>query len=427
MICEKGGVDVQKLIINGGSVLKGEINLQGAKNSSLPILAGTFLADGESVINNCPKLSDIYSACRILTHLGCRCSTAGNTVTVSGGNYGIYSIPDELMREMRSSIVFLGAVLGRYGKCSLSLPGGCELGPRPVDMHLSSLRRMGVTICEKYGMIECRAENGLKGAKISLQFPSVGATENIILAGVTANGITEIHNAAREPEITDLADYLIKCGAKIKGAGESTVIIEGVKKLKGCEYEVMPDRIAAATYIAAAAASGGEIKINKIRYSDVDSFTNIFEQMGCKIYSYKDMMYVKAPEIIKPVKNIRTMPYPGFPTDAQAVVMAVLCKADGTSIFEENIFESRYKHVDGLLRMGADIKVSGKTAIVEGRKKLYGTKVSATDLRGGAAMVIAGLSAEGITEVSDISHIDRGYEAIENVLSALGAEIKRSD
>lgn len=427
MICEKGGVDVQKLIINGGSVLKGEINLQGAKNSSLPILAGTFLADGESVINNCPKLSDIYSACRILTHLGCRCSTAGNTVTVSGGNYGISSIPDELMREMRSSIVFLGAVLGRYGRCSLSLPGGCELGPRPVDMHLSSLRRMGVTICEKYGMIECRAENGLKGAKISLQFPSVGATENIILAGVTANGVTEIHNAAREPEITDLADYLIKCGAKIKGAGESTIIIEGVKKLKGCEYEVMPDRIAAATYIAAAAASGGEIKINKIRYSDVDSFTNIFEQMGCRIYSYKDMMYVKAPESIKSVKNIRTMPYPGFPTDAQAVVMAVLCKADGTSIFEENIFESRYKHVDGLLRMGADIKVSGKTAIVEGRKKLYGTRVSATDLRGGAAMVIAGLSAEGITEISDISHIDRGYEAIENVLSALGAEIKRSD
>lgn len=417
---------MQKLIIKGGSRLSGEINLQGAKNSSLPILAGAFLADGESVINNCPKLSDIYSACRILTHLGCKCSINGNTVIVKSENSGIYSISDELMREMRSSIVFLGAVLGRYGQCSLSLPGGCELGPRPVDMHLSSLRRMGVTISEKYGMIECKAENGLKGARITLPFPSVGATENIMLAGAVADGITEIRNAAREPEIADLAEYLVKCGARIKGAGESTIIIDGVENLSGCEYEVMPDRIAAATYMGAVTAAGGELKINKIRYCDVDSFTNVFEQMGCKIYSYKDMMYIKSPEIINSVKSIKTMPYPGFPTDAQAIVMAVLCRARGTSIFEENIFESRYKHVDGLLRMGADIKVSGKTAIVEGRNKLYGTKVSATDLRGGAAMVIAGLSADGITEISEIKHIDRGYESIENVLSALGAEIKRS-
>ncbi len=423
---QKGGVNMQKLIIKGGRKLSGETDLQGAKNSSLPILAAAVLADGVSVIKNCPVLSDIYSACRILTYLGCQCDFRDNTVSVQSTEYSSCIISDELMREMRSSVIFLGAVLGRFGECRLSFPGGCELGPRPIDMHLAALRKMGVTICEKYGMIECRAEKGLKGAKITLQFPSVGATENIMLAGVLADGETEIRNAGREPEIADLAQYLNKCGAKIKGAGESTVFIEGVKSLKGCEYEVMPDRIAAATYIGAAAATGGEIKINKIRYCDVDSFTNLFEQMGCRIYSYKDMMYIKAPPVINAVRYIRTMPYPGFPTDAQAILMAVLCKSEGTSIFEENIFESRYKHVDGLLRMGADIKVSGKTAVVEGRKKLYGAKVTATDLRGGAALAVAGLSAEGTTEISDIKHIDRGYESIENVLSALGAEIKRT-
>lgn len=422
----KGGVNVQKLIIKGGSPLNGEINLQGAKNSSLPILAGTFLADGSSVIRNCPRLSDIYSACRILTNLGCHCDIKDNTVIVRTGKYSSCEISDELMREMRSSIVFLGAVLGKFGRCCLSFPGGCELGPRPIDMHLSSLRKMGVTITEKYGMIECRADKGIKGAKITLQFPSVGATENIMLAAVLADGETEIHNAGREPEIADLAEFLIKCGAKIKGAGESTVFIKGVSSLNGCEYDVMPDRIAAATYIAAAAASGGELKINRIRYSDIDSFINIFEQAGCRIYSYRDMLYVKAPARISAVKHIRTMPYPGFPTDAQAILMAVMCRADGTSVFEENIFESRYKHVDGLLRMGADIKVSGKTAVVEGRKQLYGAKVCATDLRGGASLVVAGLSADGITEISNIRHIDRGYESIENVLSAAGAEIKRT-
>lgn len=418
---------MQKLIIKGGSSLSGEVNLQGAKNSSLPVLAGAFLAEGKSVITNCPKLSDVYSACRILTHLGCCCDIKENTVTVKSGKYSSCEIPDELMREMRSSIVFLGAVLGRFGECRLSMPGGCQLGPRPIDMHLSSLEKMGVTISEKYGMIECKAENGLKGARITLQFPSVGATENIILAGVLADGETEIRNAGREPEIKDLADYLVKCGARIKGAGESTIYIEGVEKLDGCEYEIMPDRIAAATYMGAAASAGGEIKINRIKYQDVDSFTNIFEQMGCRIYSYRDMMYIKAPEKIKAVPKIRTMPYPGFPTDAQAIVMAVLCRAYGTSIFEENIFESRYKHVDELLRMGADIKVSGKTAVVEGKRKLYGAKVSATDLRGGAALVVAALGAEGITEISDIRHLDRGYDSIENVLSAIGANVKRTN
>ncbi len=418
---------MQKLIINGGRILRGEINLQGAKNSSLPIMAGAFLADGKSVLSNCPVLSDIYSACRIINYLGSNCVLKNNTVTVNSMQSEQRSIPDELMREMRSSVIFMGALLGKYGECKISFPGGCELGPRPIDMHLSAFKRMGVTISEKYGIIECKAENGLKGAKITLQFPSVGATENIILAGVTAEGETIIRNAGREPEIVDLAEYLIKCGAKIRGAGESTIFIEGVKNLRGCEYEIMPDRIVASTYMAAVTATGGEIKINNIRYADTDAVSSIFENMGCRIYSYGNTVYLKAPKRINSVRTISTMPYPGFPTDAQAIVMAVLCRAYGTSIFEENIFESRYKHVDGLLRMGADIKVSGKTAVVVGKEKLYGAKTDATDLRGGAALVVAGLSAEGITEIGDIKHIDRGYENIENVLSALGAEIKRSD
>ncbi len=416
---------MQKLIINGGKVLKGEVNLQGAKNSSLPILAAAFLADGKSVLSNCPVLSDIYSACRIITHLGSSCIFENNVVTVRSKISDKKYIPDELMREMRSSIIFMGALLGKYGECSLSFPGGCELGLRPIDMHISAFKRMGVTISEKYGIIECKADKGLKGAKIILQFPSVGATENILLAAVTADGETIIHNAAKEPEIVDLANYLIKCGAKIKGAGESTIIIDGVKKLEGCEYRIMPDRIVAATYMSAVTATGGELTLNNAVCSD--TISNIFEQMGCRIYSYKDMIYLKAPLKVNAIRTIQTMPYPGFPTDAQALVMSVLCKSNGTSIFEENIFENRYKHTDGLLRMGADIKVSGKTAVVVGKDKLYGAKVSATDLRGGAALVVAGLSAEGTTEISNIKHIDRGYESIENVLSALGAEIKRSD
>ncbi|MDO5560158.1 MAG: UDP-N-acetylglucosamine 1-carboxyvinyltransferase [Oscillospiraceae bacterium] len=417
---------MQRFVISGGNELNGDITLQGAKNSALPILSASVLVRGSSVLSNCPDLTDIYAAARILTHLGCKVHRTGqNTVIVDNPGVSLTYIPDKLMREMRSSITFLGPVLGECSECRLCLPGGCQLGPRPIDIHLDALRQMGVTVCEDHGGIYCKAEEGVKGAKIVLPFPSVGATENIIMAAVKADGDTEIKNAAREPEIVDLASYLNKCGAKIHGAGESTISISGVKTLNSCEYSVMPDRIAAATYMSAALITGGKLRITGTDGLDIESFAVFFGQMGCSVYVYDNSIYVKAKKRINAIKSIKTLPYPGFPTDMQAIVMAPLSIADGTSIIEENIFESRYKHVDALNRMGADIKVYGKVAVVHGVNTLYGADIEATDLRGGAAMVIAALAAEGTTEISEVQHIDRGYESFDKFLHAAGADIVR--
>jgi UDP-N-acetylglucosamine 1-carboxyvinyltransferase len=326
---------------------------------------------------------------------------------------------------MRSSIIFLGAVLGECGECSLCFPGGCQLGPRPLDIHLSALRKMGVSISEEYGCIKCRTPHGIKGARITLPFPSVGATENILLAAVKASGETELRNAAREPEINDLLNYLKACGAKIECIGESTIMIKGTDSLNGCEYRVMPDRIAAATYMAASAVTDGALRLTGTEGLDAASFSVFFEQMGCSVYCDRDSIYIKPGKRLKAIKSLKTMPYPGFPTDMQAIMMATLSKAEGTSVFEENIFENRYRHVDALNKMGADIKVYGKIAVVEGVSRLYGADVCATDLRGGASMVLAALSAEGTTTISDIKHIDRGYEKIDVILSSAGANIER--
>lgn len=415
----------QKFVIEGGTPLKGELKIQGAKNSVLPIIAASVMCGGETVIENCPKITDTYASSRILTHLGFQCVMDENVMTVKNNGNKTVEIPDELMREMRSSIIYMGALLGACGECRMSFPGGCELGPRPIDMHISAMKKLGAKVVDEYGIIKCTAEKGLHGARINLNYPSVGTTENILLAAVTAKGQTIISNAAREPEIIDLADFLNRCGGKIKGAGNSTIIIDGVKKLRGCTYSVIADRIAAATYISAAAATGGEISLTGIDSSICDSFLPVFELMGCKIYLYNDRLYINASGKLKGVNKITTMPHPGFPTDAQAVIMAALCKAEGSSIFEENIFESRYRHVDAFVKMGADIKVIGKAAVVNGVERLYGAKVSATDLRGGAAMAVAGLGAEGITEVTEIHHIDRGYENMEKALSSLGGKIQR--
>lgn len=415
----------QKLVIEGGKPLSGEIKVQGAKNSSLPILAASLLCSGESVLKNCPMLSDVYASCRILNRLGCKCRAENNMVIVDSSSADKAEIPDEMMREMRSSIIFMGALLGKFGYCSLSYPGGCELGPRPIDMHLDAVRKMGASVNDEFGVIRCRAEKGLHGAKISLKYPSVGATENIMLAAVFAKGETIIYNAAREPEIIDLGMYLNKCGAVVKGAGGSTIVIEGRERLHGCIHNIMPDRIAAATYISAVAATRGEINILNFDATLAESFLPVFEQMGCDVYVYDGNIYVGARKPLKGVGKIITMPHPGFPTDAQAVVMAVLCRAKGSSIFEETIFESRYRHVNALVKMGADIKTAGKAAVIEGVRKMYGAKVEATDLRGGAAMAVAALGAEGITEISELRYIDRGYESIENVLTSLGASVKR--
>ncbi len=415
----------QRLVINGGRRIEGELPVQGAKNSALPLLSATVLANGESIIHNCPKLTDVDTACRILSRLGCRCSRSGNTVCVDAGSISGGEIPDSLMREMRSSIVFLGAVLGRTGHCRLTFPGGCELGARPIDLHLSALRRMGAVINEEHGYLDCTAPSGLHGTRITLSFPSVGATENIMLAACMAEGTTEIHNAAREPEIADLAAFLNKCGAKVNGAGGSIIVIEGVKELAPAEHSVIPDRIAAGTYLCCAAITGGELILTRCDALAMTSFTPVLESMGCRIYQYGGKMYVSGRKKLTAPATIRTMPYPGFPTDIQAPFMALCCLAEGTSVFVETIFENRYRHVSELVRLGASIKVEGRVAVVEGTKSLSGAKLYAAELRGGAALVTAALAAEGTTEISGVGYIDRGYESIETTLRLVGADIKR--
>jgi UDP-N-acetylglucosamine 1-carboxyvinyltransferase len=416
---------MSKLIIEGGRRLNGEISVHGAKNSALPILAATLLGTTESVLHNCPDLSDVDASIKILSHLGCKCKREGKSLVIDSRNVENYYIPDALMREMRSSIVFLGAIVARLGRARLSFPGGCELGPRPIDLHLKALKELGLVIEEDHGYLDCKVNGRLKGSKIILAFPSVGATENVMIAAATAEGTTIITNAAREPEISDLADFLNGCGAKISGAGEGIIKIEGVEKLTGTEHKVIADRITAASYMAAAAVTGGTLIVKDIVPAHLDPIIPIFEEAGCEILIKSNEIKIKAPNRLKRINSIRTMPYPGFPTDAQAPIMSMTTVADGTSFFTETIFESRYKHVGELLRLGANIKVEGKVAVVEGVKKLHGAKVEATDLRGAAALVIAGLAADGTTEMTGLFHLDRGYENIEENFTEIGANIKR--
>lgn len=417
---------MQKLIIEGGVPLEGEMPLYGAKNSALPLLAAAMLCHGETILENCPRLTDVFAASRILTHAGCVCHMQGHQIAVDAGQLSRTDIPENLMQEMRSSIVFLGAMLGRMGSCELSYPGGCALGPRPIDLHLDALRQMGAVIARKEGRLYCTVPDGLHGCRIQLKFPSVGATENVMLAAVLAKGETWLCNAAQEPEICDLAGFLRRCGAHITGDGGSTIHIVGVSRLEGCTYRIMPDRIAGLTYLAAGAVTGGTVKLCGTNGVDMENVLVLLEQSGCRLYRMEDAVYLLAPRRLHALPRLRTMPHPGFPTDAQAIFMAMMCVSDGVSIFEENIFENRYRHVDALIQMGADICVSGRTAVVKGVPELSGAKVEATDLRGGAAMVLAGLCARGRTEVSHIGHIDRGYEQMEQVLQGAGAGIKRN-
>ena len=416
---------MQKFIITGGRKLRGQLALQGSKNSALPIMAASLLCGEECVLKSCPRLTDVYAASRILNHTGCKCSFSESTAVIDSQSVTETSIPESLMHEMRSSIIFMGAMLGRTGECTVSIPGGCELGPRPIDMHLAALRKMGADIREEHGRIICCGK--AHGAKISLAFPSVGATENIILYAVTADGDTVINNAAREPEICDLCGFLRSCGADIMGDGGSSIVVKGVPKLHGCEYSIMPDRIAGATYLSLVAATGGELILTNACVPESEPFLSVLEQTGCSIYTKRDNIYLRSGARLNAVgERIRTMPHPGFPTDAQAVLMAALSVADGTSVFEENIFDCRYRHVDALVKMGADIQVMGKIAVVKGVKRLCGADVDATDLRGGAAMVIAALAAEGTSSIGKICHIDRGYEKMEDAVRLLGGDMRRS-
>lgn len=418
---------MSEYIIEGGRKLRGECTVQGAKNSALPILAAALLIPGKSEIRNCPDISDIKATFNILRHLGCVVQYEDHTAGIDSTEAAGSEIPDMLMREMRSSVIFLGAILAKNGRVCISTPGGCEIGLRPIDLHLDAMRRLGAVVREEFGKITCEAPGGLKGAKIALSFPSVGATENIMIAASTAEGETQITNAAREPEISDLADFLNRSGAKISGAGESTVTVEGVKKLHPTVHTVIPDRIVAATYMAAAAMTGGTVILKDIIPAHLGPVVSVLEETGCRIETERRQLRVTAPDRLRSVRMIRTMPYPGFPTDAQAPVTAALTAASGTSVVIETIFENRFKYIGELVRFGAAVRVDGRMAVVEGAERLYGANVVTPDLRGGAALILAGLAAHGTTVISDIKHIERGYEAPEKVFSELSGIIKRND
>lgn len=413
-------------LVSGGNRLSGAVHVHGAKNSVLPILAATIMSGKVSVLHNCPDLKDVTASIQILEYLGCKVQREGGTVTVDSNPMSRCDIPDELMREMRSSVIFLGAILARTGRAVMSFPGGCELGSRPIDLHLSSLRALGAEIDEKSGCLYCAAPK-LRGCEVNLSIPSVGATENTMLAACGSEGVTVITNAAREPEIADLQNFLIAMGARIQGAGSSTIIIEGGYPFHELSYRVMADRIVAATYLTAVAAAGGEVEIEDVDYRQLSTVTATLIEAGCYIRSDPKRVFISCTKPLFGVRPIRTAPYPGFPTDAQAPLMAALAKSQGTTVFVENIFENRYRHVAELMRMGADIRVEGRVAVVCGVNTLRGASVRATDLRGGAALVVAALGAEGDSRITGLGHIDRGYQDLDETLRSLGAAIWRTE
>ncbi len=414
---------MKRIFITGGRRLSGEVHIRGAKNSVLPILAATVLHKGVSVVENCPALSDVETAAEILRCLGAKTERQGECLAVDASNLQSRPIPEPLMREMRSSVIFLGALLARFGEAELFYPGGCELGPRPIDLHLRALRELGAEITAEGGSIRAKARK-LRGAEITLDLPSVGATENAMLAALGAEGVTRIRNAAREPEIADLQKFLRSLGAKVRGAGSSTVTVEGKTPLCDGIHRVMPDRIVAATYLAACAACGGEVRLMGAEKQHLTAVLAPLKEAGCEIAADQTGLIIRREGPLSAVRPIRTAVYPGFPTDAQALFMAALLKSRGATVFVENIFENRYRHVDELIRMGADIRVEGRVAVVYGTERLQAARVRCTDLRGGAALAIAALTAEGESVLEEIGHIERGYADLAGELAALGAEIR---
>ena len=414
---------MNEIIIEGRHTLEGTLAVQGAKNSVLPILAATLLHPGQSVLRRCPRLSDVDASVRILRHLGCGVKWEGDDLLVDASSVERCDIPETLMREMRSSVIFLGAILARLGKAELSYPGGCELGPRPIDLHLSALRTLGTEIREEGGILYCETR-GLSGREIALGISSVGATENAILAACGAAGETVIINAAREPEIVDLQKYLRTIGCSVRGAGSSIVCVQGRNPTRDAVHTVMPDRIVAATYLCAAAAAGGEVELTHVNCRHLSTVTAALHEAGCDVVCGEGWVRIKSDGDLRGVPVVRTAPYPGFPTDAQAVLMAALLKSRGATVFVENIFENRYRHVDELRRMGADISAADRVAVVTGVERLHAARVRCTDLRGGAALMVAALSAEGSSTITDSYHIRRGYEDPVRDLRMLGAAIR---
>lgn len=417
---------MKKIIVEGGKKLTGEIAISGAKNAILPILAASVIGANESTIFNVPNLLDVSVMEKILLSLGLNIKRMDNMMWIDSKPLNNINIPEKLVREMRSSIILMGAMLARAGEVVISYPGGCEIGPRPIDLHLKGLKELGAEIEESHGFIHAKAKE-LKGCEIQLDYPSVGATENIMLAATRAKGTTIIRNAAREPEIVDLQNYLNKAGAKISGAGTSVIIVEGVDSFKDVTHNTMPDRIVAGTYMIASVITGGEVVIKNIVIEHLQAIIAKLKEAGSIIYDDNNSLKIIGPKKINSIEMIQTLPYPGFPTDMQAQMMALLTIANGTSIISETVFENRFKHAEELTRMGANIKTFGRIAVIKGVKELTGAKVTAKDLRGGAALILAGLAAKGVTEVDNIYHIERGYENFDLGLESLGANIKKID
>jgi len=414
---------VDKILIKGGKKLKGEVEISGAKNSALPIIASSILSTEECVLTNVPLLKDIQTIKLVLESMGARVRRDGYTFAIDAKDLKSCEAPYELVKTMRASVLVLGPLVARFGEARVSLPGGCAIGTRPVNLHIAGLQKMGAEVEIKHGYVEVRAKR-LKGANISFDISTVTGTENIMMAAVLAEGETVIGNAACEPEVVDLANFMIKRGAKIKGAGTDTIIIDGVSRLGGGTYEIMPDRIETGTYLISGAITGGDVTVRRCIPSHIEAVLSKLSAVGVKTEVFSDSIRVVADRGISAV-DVRTMPYPGFPTDMQAQIMALMTISNGLSVITETVFENRFIHVPELRRMGAKIKLQENYAVVEGVKSLSGAPVMATDLRASASLVLAGLVAEGQTEVHRVYHLDRGYESMERKLSGLGADIVR--
>jgi UDP-N-acetylglucosamine 1-carboxyvinyltransferase len=416
---------MNKLLVEKSPPLRGNVRISGAKNSALPILAASLLGTEDIILEDVPQLKDVEVMCEVLSSLGAKVEFLDKKVIkINSRDINNYETPYELMSKMRASFLVMGPLLTRLGKTKTSLPGGCAIGTRPIDLHLKGFRALGAEIDVDHGYIGAYADK-LVGDRIYLDFPSVGATENIMMAAVMAEGETIIDNAAMEPEIVDLANFLNKLGAQIKGVGTSTIRIKGVKELGGATHSIIPDRIEAGTFMVAAAITKGDVIVENVITSHIKPIIAKLREAGCEVWEEEDKVRVVGTDNLKAV-DIKTLPYPGFPTDMQAQFMALMSVAQGTSVIIETVFENRFMHVDELKRMGADIKIDGRSAIVQGVSELMSAPVKATDLRAGAALILAGLKADGVTEISDIHHIDRGYENIEQKFAQLGAKIYRT-
>ncbi|WHY86131.1 UDP-N-acetylglucosamine 1-carboxyvinyltransferase [Neobacillus novalis] len=416
---------MEKIIVRGGQRLHGTVKVEGAKNAVLPVIAATLLAsDGKSVICDVPTLSDVYTINEVLRNLHAEVVFENNTVVVDASRELKDEAPFEYVRKMRASVLVMGSLLARNGRARVALPGGCAIGSRPIDQHLKGFEAMGAKVKVGNGFIDAEVDGRLKGAKIYLDFPSVGATENIMMAATLAQGTTIIENVAKEPEIVDLANFLNKMGARVRGAGTGTLKIEGVDVLFGAEHNIIPDRIEAGTFMVAAALTGGNVLVQGAVPEHISSLIAKMEEMGVTIIEEEDGVRVIGPERLKAV-DIKTMPHPGFPTDMQSQMMALLLRAEGTSMITETVFENRFMHVEEFRRMNADIKIEGRSVILNGLSNLQGAEVSATDLRAAAALILTGLVSEGVTRVTELKHLDRGYVNFHGKLASLGADIER--